>query len=257
MPVTTSAAAFTVVRQAAPDLLVRARVNVVGVEVEVDGSIPLISAATVSLLKPDGTSVITAAAATISLGTATYSIPAATLPATMAPIGEGWQLVWGIEIGGVAQPIIDREAALILRPLHPVIDDTDLEDSYPDISRDRGSVPSLHRWRVEAWKRIIGRLIQTGHISYQIKSGWVFREPHIEATLWLFYRWLAKNQPASGDWLELSNQHRDNYHAAWDQMNFTVDRDNDGRPDNPNQRQAARRALHINGAPGRIYPGGI
>lgn len=257
MPVTTSAAAFTVVRQAAPDLIVRNRQNAVEVELEVDGAAPTIDSATVSLLKPDGTAVVSNEAATVVGGRATYTIPAATLPSTLTPIGEGWQLVWSLTIGGVAQPLIDREAALILRPLHPVITDVDLEDSYPDISRDRGSVASLLQWRNEAWKRIIGRLIQTGHITYQIKSGWVFREAHIEATLWLFYRWLAKNQPASGDWMELANTHRDNYHAAYDRINFTVDRDNDGRPDNPNQRQAARRALHVNGAPTTTYPRGI
>jgi len=225
------------------------RVNAVQMAIYRDGDLvaPTEAGSTFSLLSPDGTAVVNAQAITVDAdGISTYSIAAALLDPddTGITLGEGWQEVWSLILGGVPFPF-DREAALARRPISPSISDVDLLASYPDLGAMRGStVDNFQGFIDEAWKRIILRWLSEGGITYKVKSAYAFRTAHIDLTLGLFYRWLGKNQSGRGNYLELSDDHLKSYEREFARINVTEDLDHDGTVDAPDQR--SRRGVVLN-----------
>jgi hypothetical protein len=241
-------------RTAYPSVYQRARATTVSMPVYRDGSLvaPTASGSSFSLLAPDGTELVDGAAITVTGSVATYSLGAASIPATLS-LGEGYQEVWVLVLPDGTTRTVDHECALALRPLAPVITDADLEGDYPLASRDRPD--GLASWQAfidQAWRKILGRLASEGHYSYMIKSAWSFREPHLELTHGLRFRALAAARPSQANFLELARQHMDAYEAAWKGTNWTTDDDHDGRVDDPSARRAGGGAvLHVNVPPTR------
>jgi hypothetical protein len=178
---------------------------------------------------------------------ASATVEAAELPTTIA-VGEGYQEVWVIAITNGPTLTVDREAAVGVRPIYPVITDLDLQAVYPDISAIRGvSLASMQGFLDEAWKRIVYRWITQGGLTYQVKSAWVFREPHIELTMHLFFSYLSKAQQGRGSYMELAEMHSKAWERSWRQMSHTLDLDGDGRVDDTERRQGGH-LLHPNAA---------
>jgi hypothetical protein len=238
-----------------PDTLQRGRAQSVQMPVYRDGAVspPTIVGSSFSLRKPDGTFVVEGAAITLSSSIATYALTALDLPTTL-DLGEGYQEVWLLVLADGTPRTVDREAALCLRPLVPVITDLDLIATYPNLNEFRGN--AISHWQGfidEAWKQILGRLIGEGHLPYLVKSGWSFRAAHIELVFALGFRWLALNQ-ARGNFLELARTHAESFEAKWKQINFRVDDDHDGLVDDNEARRGAGSAIvHINAAPERHF----
>lgn len=237
-------------RSSAPDVLQRGRQNTVSMRVYHSGAEVTPATWTFSLLDPGGTE-IASANGTSSVASAT--VEAAELPATVAT-GEGYQEVWVIGITAGPTLTVDREAAVGVRPIYPVVTDLDLSASYPDLAQIRGvSLSSLQGFLDEAWKRIVYRWIVAGGLTYQVKSAWVFREPHIELTMSLFFGFLAKSQQGRGSYMELAEKHTAAFERAWRQMSHTLDIDGDGRVDDTGRRKGGT-LLHPNAAARAILP---
>lgn len=231
-------------RSSAPDILQRGRQNTVSMRVYHSGAEITPATWTFSLLDPGGTEIASASGAA---SVASATVEAAELPATVQ-LGEGYQEVWTIAITGGPTLTVDREAAVAVRPIAPVVTDLDLAAVYPDISAIRGvSLASLQGFLDEAWKRIVYRWIVAGGLTYEVKSAWVFREPHIELTMSLFFGYLAKSQQGRGSYMELAEKHTAAFERAWRQMSHTLDIDGDGRVDDTSRRKGGT-ILHPNAA---------
>jgi len=238
-----------------PSMYQRARANVAKCPVYVNGALsaPTASGSTYSLYGPDGAAIISGQGVTVSGSVAQYSLSAGDLPVTLPP-GEGYQEVWTLVLADGTTRTLDQPAALILRPLYPVITDADLEAHYPDLSTWRGaSVTSMQTWIDEAWRTILGRLIAQGVLPYLVKSAYAFREAHIHLTLAMWAGYCAKGRTGA-NFLELSAAHRAAYESAWKGINFTSDDDHDGRPDDPARRTPAVSTVFLaGGRPRRFY----
>ena len=238
-------------RTAYPDVLCRARDNAVSMPLYRDGALVAPSSGTFSLYDSTGTAIVSAAAVTITGSIATYTIPAATLPATLA-LGEGWRERWTLTVSSVARGY-ERTAALALISFSPSVTDADLLALYPGLSKARGSaVASFQAWIDEAWKVVIQRLLREGHLPYLIRTPDALREAHLHLALSLVCRGVKPTMGAGeSSWQTDAEYHRREYEAAWSAANWQLDRDQDGNVDDPSQRVRAGVALHIFGQPGR------
>lgn len=233
-----------------PDILQAGRAAKVEMRVYRDGALvaPTQSGSTFSLYKPDGTVIVENAAVTVTGSVAQYTIAAVDLPTTL-PYGEGYQEVWNLVLADRTE-VVDREAALCVRALHPPASDQDLLDEYPNLNRMRGAdVASFQGFLDSAWKEILETLFLEGFLPYRLKSSWALRVPQRELALAKIFTFFASAQ-GKGNYLELAKTHRDAYKAAWTAKTFTVDNDDDGRVDDPTARQGGSGAVvMINAAP--------
>lgn len=241
-------------REAYPDVLQRGRACVVTRPVYYDGALvaPTALGSTFTLLAPNGDALVDAAAVTVTNSVASYALSAGLLADTLS-LGEGYQQVWTLVLPDGTTRTTDRETAIALRPLHPVITDADLAGDYPLMARDLPE--ALASWQGfidQAWKEIIGRVISEGHLTYSIKSAWALRKPHLELTNAKRFRALAAARPSQVSYAELAKQHLEAYEGAWKGINWTTDDDHDGRVDDPSARRAGGSGiLHINVPPTR------
>lgn len=240
-------------RESYPDVLQRGRACVVTRPVYRDGALvtPTQAGSTFSLLGPSGETLVDEQPVTVTSSIARYSLSAGVLADTL-PLGEGYQQVWTLVLPDGTTRTTDRETAIALRPLHPVVTDADLKEDYPLADRDLGALPNWQVFIDQAWKDIISRIANEGHFSYLVKSAWAFRRPHTELAHAKRFRALAAGRPSQVNFLELARQHLDAYEAAWKAINWTTDDDHDGRVDDPAARRAAGSGvLHINVPPTR------
>jgi hypothetical protein len=235
-----------------PDLLVRGRAQTVEMRVEYAGAVVSVTASgsTFSLLKPDGTAIVDAEAVTVTAGVPSFALTTVHLPSTLTPLGEGYQEVWTL-VTPTGTRIVDREAALCLRPLVPVVSQATLLEDYPNLMTFVGAtaITHLQTFITSAWIEIVNRLVGEGHLAYLIKSGSAFRRPHKELSYAKLFGWLALHQAARGNWLELATKHQAAYEAAWKAMSFRTDDDHDGRVDDNSTRRGGGVVVQPNAAP--------
>lgn len=243
-------------RSSYPDFLQRGRDNRVSLPVYLNGALVAPNSATFTLLGPAGATVVATAAATISGSIATYTILAASLPSTL-DYGEGYVERWVLTLPDSTIRTVDREACVAKVNLYPVITDADLQEFYPDIATLRGSqLTSFQTFIDGAWKLIVSRMMGQGVIPYLVKSPEAFRASHINLTFAHIFQWAAKNQVNRGNYNELAEKHKAAYEAEWAQINFKLDRDQDGLIDDPYRRENPRGAvIHRSAAPSeRWFP---
>lgn len=248
---TTAAEPLYSIRTPYPDVLTVDRDNEVAWALYRDGEVVAPDSATWSLLAPDGTEVASDASVSPGAdGVCRITITAATLPSATIAKGEGYQQVFTPTIDGKVYGPFDRETAVSLRPLYPVITDADLLDEFPTLAQHRGSsATSFQQWIDAAWKRIIGRLIAEGHMAYLIKSSWAFRLAHLELARALFERHVTRQLKRTGS-PEDDEKLFGPYEAAWSQISFAVDGDHDGRVDDTTKRESPGAAMvHRNQSP--------
>lgn len=235
-----------------PSMYQRGRAATASIPLYYGGTLvaPTASGSSYSLYDPSGTAIISGRAVSVSSSVAQVSLSAGDLPSTLT-LGEGYQEVWTLVLPDGTTRTFDHPAAVILRPLYPVITDADLEAVYPDLSSWRGSaVKDMQGWIDEAWKQIIGRLIGGGHLPYLVKDSWAFREAHTHLTLALWAAYASKGRPGA-NFLELAAVHREAWETAWKQINFRVDADHDGRPDDKHARSPGVPTVLLTGGRGR------
>ena len=242
-------------RTAYPDILVRGRDNALSMPLYRDGALVAPASGTVSIYKPGGDALVSAASVTIAGSIATYTLAAATVPTTLTPLGEGWREVWTLTVGGVARQY-ERTAALALISLSPVVTDADLLAIYPTLSRQRGStLASFQGFIDEAWKRIVQRLIRSGHLPYLIRTPDALRECHIELSLSMTLAAFGLS-PDAEHYRTLADKHATAYDAAWNSANWQLDYDQNGQVDDPTQRSRGGQVIHMIGTgQRRIAPG--
>lgn len=222
-----------------PDVLARGRANTVVGSLIYAGTLATVSAATFTLLDPSGTA-ITGSTLVLSGNIATVTIPALSLPSTLT-LGEGYQEIWTLTVDGVAREYI-RPAALARYQLVPALAQSDVTTRQPSLARALGAGVTVQSYMDQAWEEIIRAMLAAGHLPYLIRTPDAVRTCHLHLTLALALEACAGGS-SNAAYLELSKNYREQYEQAWKAVSWQTDYDNDGRVDDPGQRQTSRGGL--------------
>ena len=235
-----------------PSLIVRGAACAVRLGARRDGALVAPASGTYSLIAPGGALVVSAASVTISSSYATYTIPAGTLPATLEPLGEGWQEEWSLTFTGDAVPyVVRRTAALARVALYPQVNENDFAAYYPKLATYKsGGVTTYQPQIDEAWKQIMQRIIQGGRLPYLIRTPDALREAHMHMSLAIVFQGFGMASD-SVHFRELAEHHRKQFDATWSGINWQQDSSQSGLVDDPSTRIAAVAQLRVNAAP---YP---
>ena len=230
-----------------PDVLVRARDTQVALYCWKDGAQVQPSACDLEVYTPESSDA--AATPAVVLGTPSLAtVTAATLPSTLSP-GAGFQLLWKPTLDGV-QHLVDREAWLAVRPLYNPLSINHLEGMYPGITAKlTGSGKTSFDWLVvEVHAEGVVEITQRGLWPHQVKSQWSLLKPYrhmlaAKAFRWMF--WRSRDQTMAA----LAEKHESLAAAAWSEFASALDRDGDGRPDDPEALHAGSTIVHACAAP--------
>lgn len=233
-----------------PDVLVRGRACKVKMPVYRDGAsvVPTITGSSFSLYAPDGTAIVDSQAITVVASVARLTIAAVDLPATLG-LGEGYQERWTLVLADRTETV-DREAALCVRPLYPVVSDNTLTARYSNLNRYLPQGVTSWQTKIDAaWDEIVRRLAREGHLSYGVKSPDQLQEPHRLLTMHYIFDDFAMTQRDAAAWRERAKEQRELYEAAWSPASWRYDDDLDGRVDDVSQRRGAGMVIQSGGSP--------
>ena len=232
----------------APPLLQREASNTLSAPVRygASGAVVAPSSGTITITRPDGTALVSAASVTISSSIATYTLT----PSAAETLGAGWTVVWALTIDGAAYTF--RQSAYLCQYVPPnVISAADLYVRMPELANrvppaqsDRGTGSGVG-WQPQidaAYYELIQRLIGDGQRPWEIREVTGYRE-------WLLTRALqlaVGTIPSSADdqWRQART---DAYHAHQRaEAGLRLQYDDDA----PGHRRGAGPTVTL-GAPGR------
>jgi hypothetical protein len=137
-----------------------------------------------------------------------------TAPSTEA-LGERWQVVWSVTIGGVVT-LIREDAALVLYSLSCPVATADLYRVAPSLDPD-GQAPltdvtkaQADEFVQEAWIRVLTRISQGGRRPWLVTGAHALREAVTMLSLHLIFDALAHSSP------EIHRETADRYGAAYE-----------------------------------------
>ena len=219
------------------ELLEREKTQTTELEIYRNGSQVIPTAATYTLLKPNGEKITDSQTATITgEGTLQYIQSSSTLPNTLT-LGEGYIQEWNITIETVVH-CFRRMTALVLKRLYPVISDIDLTSTYADLNELRPSNLSSYQTYIdEAWFVLLDRLRNKGNLEYLIMNAEALRQAHINLSLYYIFRDFHSSLGGQGRYLELSQEHHKLYIYDYENLNFQYDESHIGRAEDANQRR--------------------
>ena len=234
------------------ELLERNVSNTTRLEIYRNGAQIEPTAATYTLIRPDGVGVVQDATATVlGDGTLEYTHPANHFP-TNINLGEGYVQSWSATISG-EDYVFRRSVAVVLRRLYPTVSDTDLETEYSDLGNLRpASLSSYQTYIDSSWYEILRRVRRTGMgYEYLVLTPEAFHDTLLHLTLYKIFRDFHSSLGQAGNarYLDLANAHLSHYNAEYDAINFVYDENHEGRADEPNKRTRGRPVIYLT-APG-------
>jgi len=133
---------------------------------------------TITIVKPDGTDLVTAATATITGSVAEYTFT----PATTETLGEGWEVRWSLTIAGVVYPTY-RTAAYLCEYVPPnVISAIELYGRMPELKhrvpQSQGARGDDVGWQPqidEAYYELLQQLLDDGRRPWLIREATGYR----------------------------------------------------------------------------------
>jgi hypothetical protein len=234
------------------ELLQREATNTTDITIHRNGAVVGLDSGSYTLIKPDGTKLVDAAAVTIVDNVASYTHSAASLPDTLT-LGEGYIQEWSLYINELAY-VFRRTCSVVRRRLYPVVYDGDLTSVYSDLASLRPSTLSSYQPYIDdAWFTIIRRLrTEGGGLEYLVISPESMFEAHRHLTLYLIWRdFHSSLGQSNGRYLDLSQEHYKLYQDEWKRINFIYDYDHDGKADEPDLRTAKTPVVYLSN-PGRF-----
>ena len=141
-------------------------------------------------------------------------------------------------------------AAIVLRRLYPVVSDGDLTATYSQLADIRpASLSSYQTYIDEAWFTIITRLRREGGgLEYLVMSAESFRSAHQNLSLYYIFRdFHSSLGQSNGRYLDLANEHFQQYGQEWKQINFIYDQGHDNKAEDANTRKAKQPVIYLNG----------
>lgn len=226
---------FYTARFLQPDLLEKARANVLRCPVYRSGALVAPTSGTISIYDDAGSAVVSAASVTITSSVATYSYT----PASTLALGEGWRVEWTLVISASTY-VFENEAALCRKALSPVVTDADLyrrvSSLDPSGAAPISSLTDYQDYLDEAWAVIQMRLIGAGNRPNLILSPASLREAHLCLTLALIFEDLSSRLNAAYE--ARAADYRNQYQDAWKNIKLVYDADDDGQAESKGRTSA-------------------
>lgn len=184
-------------------LLERARTQELQAPIRYGSGGPLVAptSGTITITRPDGTTLVSGAAVAITFSIATYSVT----PSASETLGEGWEVAWDHTIASLVYPF--RSAAILCEHvLYPVVSEADIYVEEPElryrIPQAQGSSGTNTGWQPQGdqtWWDIQRYLLRRGRRPWLTTEPDAFREAHR-------YGWLERacrgvEQDTDGAWL--------------------------------------------------------
>jgi len=173
---------------------------------------------TITVTRPDGTSLVSAAAVAVTASVAEYAL---TAPAATEPLGEGWTVTWTLTFSAVVYPAYRFEAFMCEYVPHNPIAPTDLYRYEPELARrvpqgqdtsPRGDGTGWQPQVDDAYYALIQHLIDTGSRLWLIRGMTGAREWIRTEALMRCCRALATDQ--DGIWMAKATDYRYEHRAA-------------------------------------------
>lgn len=233
-----SATTFRASRWLLPEYITRGQDNVVACPVYKGTSLDAPASGTGTVYDRAGNVVYTAAVSVAS-SVASITIPAASLPTTLS-LERGWAVRFELTFSDSTKETFQNSAYLVRSELNPVITDADLFARHSALD-PFGNAPltsksSFAVYRDEAWVDLVTRITSKGSLPHLITEPTALRKPHLLHSLELLFEDLATTLAEA--YSEKAAMYREKYDAAFDELVFDYDADQDGLTDGPRKRSA-------------------
>lgn len=230
---------FVTARFLTPDYLVQGRDNALSCPLWQSGALVAPSSGTVSIYDPSNTAIVNAAAVTVAGSIATYTVPAATLPASLSR-GMGWRVEWTLTVASVST-VYRNSAGLVRSLLAPVITDADLfrreSGLNPTGAAPISSLSTFQDKIDEAWVTLHGRLAGKGNLPHLIMEPTTLREVHLFLTLHLIFQDFRTR--LNETWKEKADEYEEKADKRWSELAFEYDSSDSGQSDGRRKRSAS------------------
>ena len=211
-------------RFAGPETLVKGRTNLCTCPLYRSGAVvaPTQAGSTLTILKPDGTSLVDAQPVTVSSSVATYSVSSAVL--ADEPYREGYGVEWSLVVAGTTHRF--RRSGLVCRSqLYQVITDLDLTDRYTDITDCLPSGVTTFQAKIDAaWADLCDLLRRQGSLPERILSAEDLRQVHLYMTLAMVFEDALVTEAAQSRWGRLYDVNRQRGIDAFNGLEVVYDR---------------------------------
>ncbi len=241
-------------RNRAPQVLERGRTQSTTMEVRHEGALvaPTASGSTYTLYDMAGNTVATGEP-TVTGSIATYSLSSSVL-STDYGFGEGYREVWKLVMPDGVTHTGTREVALCKYPLRCPVSQSDLTVSEKQIVSEIGGLAShVQDYIDDAWNRVLRRILNDGRWPEQIVSVSSLYDCVRELVRYYLYREMHSSTRAGERYKELKDEAWKLYQAAWSEVTWREDLDQDGNVDSLD-RESASGAISRTAAPGMTVP---
>jgi hypothetical protein len=185
------------------------------------GSSPVVANSGVFKLFDVTKTVVVTGAVTFVDGVATFTVAAASLPAT-APLSAFWQEEWQLTFGAHVETF-RRDAFLCLRLLHNVVTETMLVRRVSDLAAIRPpTITSYEPYIQEAWGICQRTLLQDGRRPYLAMNDYAFADWVCALTLELAFRDFA-TYSGEGRFSTEADKYRMDADKAFDRLKLEYD----------------------------------
>ncbi len=188
---------------------------------------PVEADSTVTIVRPDGTNLVSGAGVVVSSSIATYEV---TLPASEI-LDEGWDVVWSLAFEPGETPDEFRHGGILVEySLFPVISEREIYIEEPElrhrVPQDQGPEGDDTGWQPQidaAWHSVIRRLIERGERLWKIREAVGLHDAVLYEALHRCCK-SAKQDP-DGIWLTKTKGYRYDARDAWGQLKLQYDTD--------------------------------
>jgi hypothetical protein len=206
---------------------------------------------TITIYRPDQTTLVTAAVTVPGGGIATYTLLAGAT--TSEQLGEGFLVEWALLMPDSVTHTFRNDAALVRRSLYPVISDADLTLRHSDLPALLASgTTSYQNYLDESFATIQNRLISQGRRPYLVIQPSALREAHVMLTLHMIFLDFQTSAGDGGRWQALAEHYLRAYTEAWNTLKFTYDESDENRVD-PTSKKGATSTVWLNGRGGPSF----
>jgi hypothetical protein len=216
--------------------------------VYLDGVLQEPTSGTVSLYKPDATTVFSAQSSPPTSGVARFTVTTAHLASLTR--SEGYALEWALTMPDDAVHTFRVAAAVVRRKLYAPISDRDLyrvqstlNPNHTACITDKASYQDVIE---EAWRQISQRLQRRGTRPQLMASPPDVRDVVLHLTLALIFEDLG-SRPNGETYWQKGETYRTRYESAWSDLQVMLDRDEDGAPDDGGKRKPVVRSFWLGG----------
>lgn len=229
-----------------PELVEQSRDNLIKAPAYRDGALVAPSSGTITVRNAAGQDVVTAQAVTVSGSVAQYTLTAAVLGAE--ELEEGWVFEWSLTMPDGIVHLATNDGQCIRSRLYPNITDADIFRRESALDPNGGApittLSDFQDYIDEADVEVQLRMIQAGNRPNQIMSPTALRPVWLNLVLANTFEDLSSR--LNDAYARKAEHYRNAYEREFSRLNFLYDTDDDGTPDHPSDRRAARPTVWLN-----------